>query len=149
MVAPPQLRHLSAACAFAIATVACGGPQTALDATEAAVLADRADRLADRLAADEACLALEEADALVARAERGVADGTVPDHVAAEIEAVAADVSGDLTCDPEPVTDPGADGASDDPEADTDEAEDGDDGGKGGRGGKGPKGNPGRGGGPP
>jgi hypothetical protein len=81
-------------------------PAAAVDATLVAVLADGADRLAARVAADEPCEALEEAELLYARSREGADDGRVPEEVAREVEDVVTELSLDLTCEPEPEDEP-------------------------------------------
>jgi hypothetical protein len=86
----------------------------------AAELAETADLLAERVAADAPCEALEQADRLDARATEGAMDDTVPVGIAQEIQAVTAELRLQLTCDeledaaededePEPAARPSAD----------------------------------------
>jgi hypothetical protein len=89
-------------------------PVATVDATLVAVLADGADRLAERVAADEHCEALEEADLLYTRSREGAEDDRVPEEVAREIEDVVTELSHGLSCEPED-DEPG----DDDPETTT------------------------------
>jgi hypothetical protein len=87
--------------ALLLLAVACAGPEEGpdvLDEQAAAALGAGADQLAAALDADDDCGAMAEADALVERAADGVEAGLVPGDVAAEIEAVADETTGDLEC---------------------------------------------------
>ena len=115
-MASPQFVAAGALCAAAVVLAACTGASR-VDPATAAVLADRAERLADHIDADAHCEALTEADALLQMTARGVDDGAIAVGMAAEVEAVVADITTDLGCD------------TDDDEApkDHDEVDDGDD----------------------
>lgn len=83
---------------------ACAQPEeeaVALDADAAQALAQGAERLASALADDDPCAALAEADAVTSQARDGVESGTVPADVANEVEAVTAELTSDLTCEPD------------------------------------------------
>lgn len=83
---------------------ACAQPEeeaVALDADAAQALAQGAERLSSALADDDACAALAEADAVTSQARDGVESGTVPVDVANEVEAVAGELTSDLTCEPD------------------------------------------------
>jgi hypothetical protein len=129
------------------------GPAT-LDPAAAAVLADRAERLADHLDADDGCAAREELASLLAVTHERRDDGEVPDDVVAELETVLTELDAAATCDPDE-RDPDPDRAPDpdpDPDPDADPDPGRGDGGGGsdeaeGRGRGGPP--PGRGNGPP
>jgi hypothetical protein len=131
MVGSPRTRLAGAACALALAVAACGSsPQ--LDPTTAAVLADRADRLATLIEAGEHCAAMVEAEGLADRARAGVETGALPGSLGAEVESVALDLAADLDCEADAVTDedeqPDTGNDRDDPggEDDADEGRGGD-----------------------
>jgi serine/threonine protein kinase len=102
--------------------VACTGAEpdgATLDPGAAAVLADRADRIADLLDADDGCTADSEVADLRARTEDERSAEALPDEVAAEVLAVLDDLDAAITCDAD-----GLDEAERTP-ADGDDARDG------------------------
>ena len=87
---------------------ACAEPEddaVALDEEAALALAQGAQRLASALEGDDACGALAEADAVASQARAGVRAGTVPTHVANEVDAVTSEVTADLDCRPDEESD--------------------------------------------
>ena len=79
----------------------CGGSQ-ADSAADHAILADRAERLADHLDAGEGCLAEREGEELASRARDALAAERIDPQVAGEIVAVVAEVTAQVPCDEAP-----------------------------------------------
>jgi hypothetical protein len=73
-------------------------------AADVAVLADRADRLAEHLDAEDGCLAEREGTDLVARALDAVAAESLSQEVADEIVAVVDEVTSAVPCEDDVVT---------------------------------------------
>lgn len=79
----------------------CGGSQ-ADSAADRAILADRAERLADHLDAGDGCLAEREGEELASRARDALAAERIDAQVAGEIVAVVAEVTAQVPCDEAP-----------------------------------------------
>lgn len=90
------------------------------DIGDVAVLADRAERLADHLDAGEGCPAEREGQDLVARARDAVAAERLAPEVADEIVAVVTDVTDAVPCDDEGSPEEAPEGEAEEP---PDEAE--------------------------
>ena len=115
------MSRLAPLAALVLLLAACGPPeedQIVLDDEAAQALAQGAQRLASALDDGDGCAAMAEADAVSSQARDGVAAGTVPPHVANEVEAVATELTGDLACEPD---DDGDDPAEEPEEAPEDE----------------------------
>ncbi len=96
--------------------VACGAGSPA----DLAVLADRADRVAEHLEAGDSCAAEAEAERLRERSRDALAAGTVEEPTADEIETVLDELDGVLSCD-EPSEETADEGAPPDEAPDAEE----------------------------
>jgi hypothetical protein len=117
---------------LAVLVVGCadGDPDPAAEPLAPAVateLAEAADQLAERVAADAPCEALEQADLLDARVLEGTEDGTVPVGIALEVQTVTAELRDQLACDepeeaaePEDEPEPAAGSSADEERGDAD-----------------------------
>ena len=118
------MSRLAPLAALVLLLAACGPPeedQIVLDDEAAQALAQGAQRLASALDDGDGCAAMAEADAVSSQARDGVAAGTVPPHVANEVEAVATELTGDLTCEPDDVEDVPDEGPEEDPQEEPDD----------------------------
>lgn len=126
-------RPLALSLLAAVLVAACGAPSTsdvAIDSGTAEALAGRADRLAADLDAGDGCAALDTAAGLVAAAEDGLVDGSVPGPVATEIIRTTRSAVTGVDCAPAPEP-PDTDGPPPDVDAaDRDDDEGRDDEGK-------------------
>lgn len=109
----PRARSAVAAALGGVLALAPGCSQSGpdripLDPGAAAVLADRADRVADALADGATCRALEEADALRERAVHALREGEAPESVIDETTRVVDAATADLVCDDADAGDEGA-----------------------------------------
>lgn len=104
-----------------VALVACGtaDPLTA----DVAVLADRADRLAEHLDEGDGCLAEREGADLGTRARDAVAAENLSQEVADEIVAVVDEVTAQVPCEDQPVTEEEREAAEEEAEEASEEEE--------------------------
>jgi hypothetical protein len=121
----PRIASLAA---LVLLLAACGPPeedQVVLDDEAAQALAQGAQRLASALEDEDGCAAMAEADAVASQARDGVASGTVPPHVANEVEAVTSELTTDLACEPDDLEDEPDEDPEDEPQEPEPEPEDG------------------------
>lgn len=95
-----NLRRSSPLLMAALIGTACGTADPGLDPATADSLAAHTDRLATVLESGDGCAAVQEANALVTTTEAGLADGTVPEPIAAEILATTRAAVAEVACPP-------------------------------------------------
>jgi hypothetical protein len=120
----PRIAPLAA---LVLLLAACGPPeedQVVLDDEAAQALAQGAQRLASALEDEDGCAAMAEADAVASQARDGVASGTVPPHVANEVEAVTSELTTDLECEPDDLEDEPDEDSEEEPQEPEPEPED-------------------------
>lgn len=102
----------------------CGGGGTNNAADELAILADRAERLAEHLEVGDGCAAEREGEELTSRARDALAAERISPEVASELLTVVEEVTGAVPCgDPQEPDEAPADEAPAEDELDEDQLE--------------------------